>query len=157
MKPDEGTTSSPKAGPPKSPTACSRPSLLRSVFSISSFQHHLSLSSSTEVFPSLSLRQLKATSAPSTPSILTAPPSQDITAADKMPVSEAGTDYFMPDVASPMSTPGRGLVPFTAAPALKTLGIDWRYGAQGKQYRPMPPPIPIRIPRYPVIKAPWLN
>lgn len=83
----------------------------------------MSLPRDTEISPS----QPKAASAPSTP-IPTAPPSQDITAAHKM--SEAGTEYFMPDLASPLSTLGRGLVPFTTAP--KTLGIDWRYGAQGK-------------------------
>ncbi|KAK3954598.1 hypothetical protein QBC32DRAFT_335720 [Pseudoneurospora amorphoporcata] len=44
-------------------------------------------------------------------------------------MSEAETEYFMPDLASPMSTPGRGLVPFSTGS--KTLGIDWRYGAQG--------------------------
>ncbi|KAJ4420677.1 hypothetical protein N0V85_000499 [Neurospora sp. IMI 360204] len=44
-------------------------------------------------------------------------------------MSEAGMEYFMPDIASPVSTPGRGLVPFGTTP--KTLGIDWRYGAQG--------------------------
>ncbi|KAH7630764.1 hypothetical protein B0T09DRAFT_382679 [Sordaria sp. MPI-SDFR-AT-0083] len=82
----------------------------------------MSLPSDTEISPS----QPKAASAPSTP-IPTAPPSQDIIAAHKM--SEAGTEYFMPDLASPLSTLGRGLVPFTTAP--KTLGIDWRYGAQG--------------------------
>lgn len=121
MNSDEGTASSPKAAPPTSSTK--RPSLLRSVFSLSSFQHHLSLNSSTGVSPS----QLEATPAPSTP-ISTAPASQDITAVDKM--SEASMDYFVSDFTSPMSTPGRGLVPVTTAP--KTLGIDWRYGAQGK-------------------------
>ncbi|KAK3487730.1 uncharacterized protein B0T23DRAFT_213244 [Neurospora hispaniola] len=126
MKPNEGTTFSPKAVPPTPPHR--RPSLLRSVFSISSLQHHISPFGDAEIPPT----KLKPASAPSTPISATPPPKRDITAPKKM--SEAGTGYFMPGLASPTSTSERGLVPFTITP--KTRGIDWRYGAQGLSLSP---------------------
>ncbi|KAL0472329.1 hypothetical protein QR685DRAFT_570933 [Neurospora intermedia] len=121
MKPNEGTTFSPKAVPP-TPTH-RRPSLLRSMFSISSLQHHISLFGDGEIPPT----KLQPASTPSTPMSETPPPKHDITATRKMP--EAGTGYFMAGSASPTSTSERGLVPITITP--KTRGIDWRYGAQG--------------------------
>ncbi|KAK3400152.1 hypothetical protein B0T20DRAFT_350324 [Sordaria brevicollis] len=124
MKSKQETTSSQKSISSTSPQ--SRPSLLRSVFSISSLQHHISLSSDTVLAP---IRP-KTVSAPTTP-IPKAPPSKE---DENLPIdnmSETATDYFVPEVISPVSTPGRRIVPFAPTTTPKTLGIDWRYGAQG--------------------------